>query len=57
MIPNQESITTIILVSIHVPGESRKVYAFGGYGIESMWSLFKTKMLIFQSKANLDKKI
>ena len=27
------------------------------YGIENMWLMFKTKMLIFQSKANLDVRI
>ena len=27
------------------------------YGIKSMWPLFKTEMLIYQSKANLDEKI
>ena len=30
---------------------------FVGYGIKSMWLVFKTKILIYQSKANLDEKI
>ena len=28
-----------------------------GYGIKSMWVMLKAKMLSFQSKANLDKKM
>ena len=28
-----------------------------GYRIKSMWPIFKTKMLIFLSRANLDEKI
>ena len=27
-----------------------------GHGIQSVWPIFKTKMLIFQSKANLDER-
>ena len=27
-----------------------------GYGIKSMWPIFKTEMLIFQSKANFNEK-
>ena len=28
-----------------------------GYGIKGMWPIFKTKMSIYQSNANLDEKI
>ena len=35
----------------------KKVYAFGGYGRRIMWSIFKIRMLIFQSMAKLVKKI
>ena len=41
----------------HLPGESKQVYAFFGCGIKSMKPTFKTEMLIYQSKANLDEKI
>ena len=40
-----------------IPGESRKVYAFGGCGINSMRPIFEAKILIYQSKANLDETI
>ena len=33
--------------------ESRKVTRFAGCGINSIWLKFKTKMLLYQSKANL----
>ena len=33
-----------------VPSESKKVYTFGGLNI--MWSIFKTEIFIYQSKAN-----
>ena len=35
----------------------KKVQAFGGYGMKSMRAIFKTNMLTYQSKANLDEKI
>ena len=37
-----------------VSGEFKR---FAGYGVKSMWPIFKTKMLIFQSKASLDEKV
>ena len=40
-----------------VPGDSKEIYAFGCCGIKSMWLIFKTKVSIYQSKANLDVKI
>ena len=42
---------------IDVLGESRKVTRLAGYGIKRFWPIFKTKLLIFQSKANADEKI
>ena len=32
----------------------KKVYSFRGYEIKGMRPIFKTEMLIYQSKANLD---
>ena len=40
-----------------VPGESKNVCAFGGLWNKSIGPIFKTGMLIYQSKANLDEKI
>ena len=40
-----------------MPGESKKFGCLGGYGMKSMWVIFKTNMLTYQSKANLDEKI
>ena len=41
-----------------VPGESKKRFqSLAGYRIKSMFLIFKTKMLIYQSKANLDEEI
>ena len=40
-----------------IPGESKKVTRLGGNGMISMWPIFKTKLLIFHSNANLDEKI
>ena len=40
-----------------LPGESKKFIRFAGCGIKSMWPIFKTEMLIYQSKANLDEEI
>ena len=38
-------------------GESKKFTRLAGYGIKSMRPIFKTKVLIYQSKANLNGKI
>ena len=35
----------------------KKFTLLAGSGIKSMWPIFKAKMLIFPSKANLDEKI
>ena len=35
----------------------KKFRRLEGYGIKNMWPIFETKMLIYQSKANLDVKI
>ena len=40
-----------------LPDESKKLKRLAGYGIKIMWPKLETKMLIFQSKANLDKNI
>ena len=45
------------LVYNAVPGEPKMFTRLTGYGIKIIWQIFKTKMLIFQSKANLDEKI
>ena len=37
--------------------EVEKNSGAGGYGMKSMWVMFKTNMLTYQSKANLDEKI
>ena len=40
-----------------MPVESKKFMCLEGYGIKSMWLIFKSKMLVFQLKASLDEKI
>ena len=40
-----------------IQGESKKVYAFRSCGIKSMRPIFETKVLIYQSRADLDEKI
>ena len=51
---------SILLVYIDDRNYTRKAkegYAVGGLWITNILPIFKTKMLIFPSKANLDKKI
>ena len=40
-----------------IPCESKKFTRLASYGIKSMRPIFKTKTLVFQSKANIDEKI
>ena len=40
-----------------LPDESKKFMRLAGYGMKSLWSIFKTRMLIYQPKAILDRKI
>ena len=43
---------------LDLPGESKKKFMrLEGLWSRSTWPIFKTKMLIYQSKANLDEKI
>ena len=37
-----------------VLGESKNFTRLTGYRIKSMWAMFETKLLIYQSKAKLD---
>ena len=41
---------------VHLPGEPKKFTRLASFGIKSMQPIFRTKMLIHQSKANLDEK-
>ena len=40
-----------------MPGKSKKFMRLAGYGLKSIRPIFKTKMFIYQSTANLDVKI
>ena len=40
-----------------LPGDSKKFTRLPSCGIDSMRPIFKTEMLIYHSKANLDEKI
>ena len=42
---------------IFILGEPKKILPLAGCGIKSMRPIFKTEMLIYQSKANLDEAI
>ena len=46
-----------IRLSAQIPGESEMFARLVGYGIKSMRPIFKTEMLIYQSKINLHEKI
>ena len=46
-----------IVLSDSVPGEPKNFKRLAGHEIKSMPSIFKTKMLIYHSKANLDEAI
>ena len=35
-------------------GESKKALGLAGYGIKGVWPMFRTKMLIYWSKVNLE---
>ena len=44
-----------LVVAVHIPGESKKKFKrFAGNVIKIIWSILKTKMLIYHSKAYLD---
>ena len=36
---------------------TKKFTCLAGYGIKNIWPIFKTKLFIYHSKANLDEKI
>ena len=46
-----------LLFSTAILGELKQLKLLVGYGIKSKWQIFKTQMLIYHSKANLDVKI
>ena len=48
--------TTVHPITIlrNLPGTSKKFMRLAGYGKTSLWSIFKTNMLIYYPKANLD---
>ena len=41
----------------YIPGESKKFRRLGGCGIKSILAIFKTSILTYQSKVNIDVKI
>ena len=49
-------LTLIYLNMATISGELKKFIRLMGSGIKSMRPIFKTEMLIYQSKANLDEK-
>ena len=40
-----------------IPGEAKKLACLADYGIKSVWQIFKTEVLIYKSKVNLDENI